>query len=60
MGLVIKTAMPRWTTILKGSLTWPREVGPQSEGTILVFAGDRQEDEVDGLELVDDASILLV
>jgi len=60
--LVIKTAMPKGTTIPKGRLTWPREAKPQSEERILVFAEGRQADEakragahiVGGLELVDD------
>jgi len=64
MELVIKTAMPKGTTIPKGRLTWPREAKPQSEETILVFAEGRQAEEakragahiVGGLELVDDVS----
>jgi len=60
--LVVKTAMPKGTTIPKGRLTWPREAKPQSEERILVFAEGRQADEakragahtVGGLELVDD------
>ena len=67
MELVIKTAMPKGTTIPKGRLVWPREAKPQSEETILVFAEGRQADEakragahiVGGLELVDDVSALL-
>ena len=67
MELVIKTAMPKGTTIPKGRLTWPREAKPQSEDRILVFAEGRQADEarragahiVGGLELVDDVSTLL-
>ena len=68
MELVIKTAMPKGTTIPKGRLTWPREAKPQSEETILVFAEGRQADEakragahiVGGLELVDDVSAPLM
>lgn len=64
LELVIKTAMPKGTTIPKGRLTWPREAKPQSEERILVFAEGRQGDEakragahiVGGLELVDDVS----
>ncbi|KAF9654156.1 ribosomal protein L1 [Thelephora ganbajun] len=62
LELVVKTAMPKGTTIPKGRLTWPREAKPQSEERILVFAEGRQADEakragahiVGGLELVDD------
>jgi hypothetical protein len=64
LEIVIKTAMPKGTTIPKGRLTWPREAKPQSEERILVFAEGRQGDEakragahiVGGLELVDDVS----
>jgi hypothetical protein len=64
LELVIKTAMPKGTTIPKGRLTWPREAKPRSEERILVFAEGRQADEakragahiVGGLELVDDVS----
>lgn len=67
MELVIKTAMPKGTTIPKGRLTWPRETKSQSEERILVFAEGRQADEakragahiVGGLDLVDDVSTLL-
>ena len=64
MELVIKTSMPRGTTIPKGRLTWPREAKPRSEEQILVFAEGRQGEDakragayiVGGLELVDDVS----
>lgn len=64
LEVVIKTAMPKGTTIPKGRLTWPREAKPQSEERVLVFAEGRQADEakragahiVGGLELVDDVS----
>lgn len=67
LELVIKTAMPKGTTIPKGRLTWPREAKPQSEERVLVFAEGRQADEakragahiVGGLELVDDVGTLL-
>ena len=66
LELVIKTAMPKGTTIPKGRLTWPREAKPQSEERILVFAEGRQGDEakragahiVGGLELIEDVSAL--
>lgn len=67
LELVIKTAMPKGTTIPKGRLTWPREPKPQSEERVLVFAEGRQAEEakragahtVGGLELIDDVSFLL-
>ena len=68
LELVIKTAMPKGTTIPKGRLTWPREAKSQSEERVLVFAEGRQADEakragahvVGGLELVDDVGALLI
>lgn len=62
--LVIKTAMPKGTTIPKGRINLPRSAKTKTKEIVLVFAEGRQADEakragadiVGGPELIDGVS----
>jgi large subunit ribosomal protein L1 len=64
--LVIKTAMPKGTTIPKGRINLPRAAKSKSKDVVCVFAEGRQADEakragadfVGGAELVDSVRCL--